>query len=109
MSYGAYAQTSGTVSPPGAKFRTMVAEKAMRSGKFGKKAAAMQQKQKARQVFPTSNMPGDLLRNRVGHPVQVKASKVAKAGPIASDEARITLNVETDWGGRFWLSAHSRS
>lgn len=97
MSYGAYAQTSGTVSPP-AKFRTMVAEKAMRSGKFGKKAAAMQQKQKARQVFPTSNMPGDLLRNRVGHPVQVKASKVAKAGPIASDEARITLNVETDWG-----------
>lgn len=96
MCCGAYAQTNAQSSPPGVKFRTMMAEKAMRSGKFGKNIAAMQQK--AQKVAPAGKTQSALLRNRVGNPVRVTAPKMVNAKPIASDEARITLYVETDWG-----------
>lgn len=93
---GAYAQTNAQSPPPGVKFRTMKAEKAMRSGKFGKNIAAMQQK--AQKVAPVAKTQSALLRNRIGNPVRVNAPKMVNARPIASDQARITLYVETDWG-----------
>lgn len=96
MYCGAYAQTNVPSTSSGVKFRTMMAEKAMRSGKFGKDAAVWQQK--ARTAAPIVNMQGSMLRNRIGNPIRVAAPKLVNSSPIESDKARITLYVETDWG-----------
>lgn len=94
---GAYAQTNAQSPPPGVKFRTMKAEKAMRSGKFGKEAAFMQQ-QKAAKIAPQAKSQSSLLRNRIGKPVPVMAPRLQSAKPIEGDQARIILNVQSDWG-----------
>ena len=94
---GAYAQTNAQSPPPGVKFRTMKAEKAMRSGKFGKKDAFMQQ-QKASKTAPQAKIQNDLRRNRIGKPAAVQAPRLQSAKAIEGDQARITLYVQTDWG-----------
>lgn len=94
---GAYVQTNAQSPPPGVKFRTMKAEKAMRSGKFGKKDAFMQQ-QKASKTAPQAKIQNDLRRNRIGKPAAVQAPRLQSAKAIEGDQARITLYVQTDWG-----------
>lgn len=97
MTCGAYAQTNVRTSPPVVKFKTLKSEMAMRSGKFGKKAVVMQQ-EKDQKMAPMVKTDGDLLRKRVGNPVRVAAPKLVSTTPVASDKARITLVVESDWG-----------
>lgn len=97
MTCGAYAQTNVRTSPPVVKFKTFKSEMAMRSGKFGKKAVVMQQ-EKDQKMAPMVKTDGDLLRKRVGNPVRVAAPKLVSTTPVASDKARITLVVESDWG-----------
>lgn len=69
----------------------------MRSGKFGKKDAFMQQ-QKASKTAPQAKTQNDLRRNRIGKPVSVPAPRLQSAKAIEGDQARITLYVQTDWG-----------
>lgn len=69
----------------------------MRSGKFGKKDAFMQQ-QKASKTAPQAKIQNDLRRNRIGKPAAVQAPRLQSAKAIEGDQARITLYVQTDWG-----------
>lgn len=98
MCVGAYAQTTKTSPPPtGAKFQTLKAAKAKKSSKYGKAVSPFVQKtlDKAGRKIAAQ---GKFLRNRVGKAMRVAAKKAPVAATVPDGMARITLNVEADWG-----------
>ena len=97
MCCGAYAQSTMTSPPPaGVKMKALrAAEAALPAGPACfRNFRSSRWLQNPCAATTASCMPG--LR-RMGRPMRVAAVKAA-AAPVADDMARITVNVESDWG-----------
>ena len=98
MCCGAYAQNVKKSPPPmGLKMTTKKAAEAKKNSKYGKAVSPFLQKtidKAERQVAAQ----GKFLRNRVGKAMRVAAKKAPAAATVPDGMARITLNVEADWG-----------
>ena len=98
MCCGTYAQSVKNSPPPmGVKLTTKKAAEARQRGK-AVKAGVLQKQEKAAKAVRSKDGKLRKAGKRVGRPMRVAARKVPAAAPVAADMARITVNVESDWG-----------
>lgn len=98
MCCGAYAQSTMTSPPPaGVKMKALKAAEARITGRPGLLQKLQKQQMAAKSVRSDDGKLYAGLR-RMGRPMRVAAVKAPAAAPVADDMARITVNVESDWG-----------
>ena len=95
---GTYAQgVKDSSSPMGVKLTTAKAAEARLSGKFGKPGVLTKQQEAAKAVRSDDGKLR-VVSKRVGKPMRVATMGVPTVASVADDMARITVNVESDWG-----------